>query len=55
MLAPDDYHGLLSCAAQKAIVVSDLLPSQTPIKSLKGIGIAEIDTEGRFIRWILVI
>jgi len=50
MLAPDDYHGYFHCAAQKGYSGVGIYCRHKPDQVIEGIGIAEIDTEGRFIR-----
>ena len=50
MLAPDSYRGYFHCAAQRGYSGVGIYCRKQPDNVIEGIGIAEIDDEGRFIQ-----
>ncbi|HNO74188.1 MAG TPA: exodeoxyribonuclease III [Nitrosomonas mobilis] len=50
MRAPDNYHGYFHCADKKGYSGVGLYSRREPDNLIEGIGIPEIDLEGRFIR-----
>ena len=50
MRAPDGYHGYFHCADKKGYSGVGLYSRRQPDALIEGIGIPEIDTEGRFLR-----
>lgn len=50
MLAPDGYHGYFHCAEKKGYSGVGIYSRQKPDKLVEGIGVAEIDAEGRYLR-----
>lgn len=50
MLAPDHYHGYFHCASQKGYSGVGIYCRNQPDKVIEGIGIPEIDKEGRFLQ-----
>lgn len=50
MLTPDHYRGYFHCALQKGYSGVGLYSRKEPDRIIEGIGIAEIDVEGRFIQ-----
>jgi exodeoxyribonuclease-3 len=50
MLSPDSYHGHFHCASRKGYSGVGIYCRNKPDKVIEGIGIAEIDEEGRFIQ-----
>lgn len=50
MLSPDSYHGYFHCASRKGYSGVGIYCRNKPDKVIEGIGIAEIDEEGRFIQ-----
>ena len=50
MLAPDSYRGYFHCAAQRGYSGVGSYCRKQPDNVIEGIGIAEIDDEGRFIQ-----
>ena len=50
MLAPDSYRGYFHCAAQRGYSGVGIYCRKQPDNVIEGIGITEIDDEGRFIQ-----
>ncbi len=50
MLAPDSYRGYFHCATQRGYSGVGIYCRKQPDNVIEGIGIAEIDDEGRFIQ-----
>lgn len=50
MLSPDDYHGYFHCAEQKGYSGVGLYTRKKPDRVIEGIGVADIDAEGRFLQ-----
>lgn len=50
MLSPDDYHGYFHCAEQKGYSGVGIYTRKKPDRIVEGIGIADIDAEGRFLQ-----
>ncbi|AEJ01013.1 exodeoxyribonuclease III Xth [Nitrosomonas sp. Is79A3] len=50
MLSPDSYHGYFHCATQKGYSGVGIYCRKQPDNVIEGIGIPEIDAEGRFIQ-----
>jgi len=50
MLSPDSYHGYFHCAAQKGYSGVGIYCRKQPDNVIEGVGIPEIDAEGRFIQ-----
>jgi len=50
MLSPDGYQGYFHCAVQKGYSGVGIYCRNPPDKVIEGVGIAEIDAEGRFIQ-----
>lgn len=50
MLSPDSYHGYFHCAAQKGYSGVGIYCRKQPNNIIEGVGIPEIDAEGRFIQ-----
>ncbi|MEK7302536.1 MAG: exodeoxyribonuclease III [Pseudomonadota bacterium] len=50
MLSPGSYHGYFHCATQKGYSGVGIYCRNQPDKVIEGIGITEIDAEGRFIQ-----
>lgn len=50
MLSPDGYRGYFHCAEQKGYSGVGIYTRKTPDRVIEGIGIADIDTEGRFLQ-----
>ena len=50
MLAPDGYHGYFHCAEKKGYSGVGLYCRRKPDNVINGLGIAEIDAEGRYLR-----
>ena len=50
MLAPDSYQGYFHCAAQRGYSGVGIYCRKQPDNVIEGIGITEIDDEGRFIQ-----
>lgn len=50
MLSPDGYRGYFHCAAQKGYSGVGIYTRKTPDRVIEGIGIADIDAEGRFLQ-----
>lgn len=50
MLAPDDYHGYFHCAEQKGYSGVGIYTRKQPDRVIEGIGVADIDAEGRFLQ-----
>ena len=49
MQAPDDYHGYFHCAEQKGYSGVGIYARKKPDRIVEGIGVADIDAEGRFL------
>ncbi|SDW53408.1 exodeoxyribonuclease III [Nitrosomonas oligotropha] len=50
MQAPDDYHGYFHCAEQKGYSGVGIYSRKKPDRIVEGIGVADIDAEGRFLQ-----
>lgn len=50
MLSPDDYRGYFHCAEQKGYSGVGLYTRKQPDRIIEGVGIADIDAEGRFLQ-----
>lgn len=50
MLSPDGYRGYFHCAAQKGYSGVGIYTRKTPDRVIEGIGITDIDAEGRFLQ-----
>lgn len=50
MQAPDDYHGYFHCAEQKGYSGVGIYTRKKPDRIVEGIGVADIDAEGRFLQ-----
>ena len=50
MQAPDDYHGYFHCAGQKGYSGVGIYTRKQPDRVVEGIGITDIDAEGRFLQ-----
>ena len=50
MLSPDGYRGYFHCAEQKGYSGVGIYARKTPDRVIEGIGIADIDAEGRFLQ-----
>ena len=50
MQAPDDYHGYFHCAEQKGYSGVGIYARKKPDRIVEGIGVADIDAEGRFLQ-----
>jgi exodeoxyribonuclease-3 len=50
MQAPDDYHGYFHCAGQKGYSGVGIYTRKKPDRIVEGIGVADIDAEGRFLQ-----
>jgi exodeoxyribonuclease-3 len=50
MQAPDDYHGYFHCAEQKGYSGVGIYSRKKPDRVVEGIGVADIDAEGRFLQ-----
>ncbi|MER0214605.1 MAG: exodeoxyribonuclease III [Nitrosomonas sp.] len=50
MQAPDDYHGYFHCANQKGYSGVGIYARKKPDRIVEGIGVADIDAEGRFLQ-----
>ncbi|TXI38436.1 MAG: exodeoxyribonuclease III [Nitrosomonas sp.] len=50
MQAPDDYHGYFHCAEQKGYSGVGIYTRKKPDRVIEGIGVADIDAEGRFLQ-----
>jgi len=50
MQAPDDYHGYFHCAEQKGYSGVGIYTRKKPDRIIEGIGVADIDAEGRFLQ-----
>ena len=50
MLAPDGYHGYFHCAEKKGYSGAGIYCRRKPDKIIEGVGVAEIDAEGRYLR-----
>lgn len=50
MRAPDDYHGYFHCAEQKGYSGVGIYTRKKPDRIVEGIGVADIDAEGRFLQ-----
>ena len=50
MHAPDDYHGYFHCAEQKGYSGVGIYARKKPDRIVEGIGVADIDAEGRFLQ-----
>lgn len=50
MASPDGYHGYFHCAEQKGYSGVGLYTRKKPDRIVEGIGIADIDAEGRFLQ-----
>jgi len=50
MLAPDGYHGYFHCAEKKGYSGVGIYCKRKPDKVVEGLGIADIDAEGRYLR-----
>ncbi|UJP04482.1 MAG: exodeoxyribonuclease III [Nitrosomonas sp.] len=50
MLAPDGYHGYFHCAIQKGYSGVGIYTRKKPDRVIEGVGIADIDAEGRFLQ-----
>ncbi|MER0203567.1 MAG: exodeoxyribonuclease III [Nitrosomonas sp.] len=50
MQAPDDYHGYFHCAEQKGYSGVGIYARKKPNRVIEGIGVADIDAEGRFLQ-----
>ncbi|MGV8713124.1 MAG: exodeoxyribonuclease III [Nitrosomonas sp.] len=50
MLKPDHFHGYFHCAVKKGYSGVGLYSRKEPDKIIEGIGITDIDAEGRFIQ-----
>lgn len=50
MQAPDDYHGYFHCAGQKGYSGVGIYTRKQPDRIIEGVGIADIDAEGRFLQ-----
>lgn len=50
MQSPDDYHGYFHCAGQKGYSGVGIYTRKKPDQVIEGIGIADIDAEGRFLQ-----
>ena len=50
MLKPNGYHGYFHCAEQKAYSGVGIYSRIQPDRVIEGVGIAEIDAEGRFLQ-----
>lgn len=50
MQAPDDYHGYFHCAEQKGYSGVGIYARKKPDRVIEGIGVADIDAEGRFLQ-----
>lgn len=50
MLSPDSYHGYFHCAVKKGYSGVGIYSRKQPDNVIEGVGIPEIDAEGRFIQ-----
>jgi len=50
MLTPNNYHGYFHCAERKGYSGVGIFCLRKPNKTIEGVGITEIDTEGRYLR-----
>ncbi|MBX9916041.1 MAG: exodeoxyribonuclease III [Nitrosomonas sp.] len=50
MQAPDNYHGYFHCAEQKGYSGVGIYTRKKPDRVIEGIGVADIDAEGRFLQ-----
>ena len=50
MLAPNNYYGYFHCAEKKGYSGVGIFCRRKPKKIIEGVGITEIDTEGRYLR-----
>lgn len=50
MQSPDDYYGYFHCAGQKGYSGVGIYTRKKPDQVIEGIGIADIDAEGRFLQ-----
>ena len=50
MMSPDGYHGYFHCAEKKGYSGVGIYSRHKPDNIIEGLGIAEIDAEGRFLR-----
>lgn len=50
MQSPDDYHGYFHCAEQKGYSGVGIYTRKKPDRIVEGVGIADIDAEGRFLQ-----
>jgi len=50
MQSPDDYHGYFHCAEQKGYSGVGIYTRKKPDRIVEGIGIADIDAEGRYLQ-----
>jgi exodeoxyribonuclease-3 len=50
MLTPNNYHGYFHCAERKGYSGVGIFCLRKPNKIIEGVGITEIDTEGRYLR-----
>ncbi|MGH8684480.1 MAG: exodeoxyribonuclease III [Nitrosospira sp.] len=50
MISPDGYHGIFHCAEKKGYSGVGIYSRHKPDNIIEGLGIAEIDAEGRFLR-----
>ncbi|PTQ77596.1 exodeoxyribonuclease-3 [Nitrosomonas oligotropha] len=50
MQAPEDYHGYFHCAEQKGYSGVGIYARKKPDRIIEGIGVADIDAEGRFLQ-----
>src|SRR5688500_2953176 len=50
ILAPDSYHGYFHCAEKRGYSGVGIYSRHEPDNVMEGLGIPEIDAEGRFLR-----